>query len=494
MIRTIFFVVLAALVIVGAVWLAEHPGSVSFAWGDVRGDIEMFVVFGGLILFAVVVALLYRLWWSVKRVPRAVSDSRQRGKRERGYKALTQGMVAVAAGDANEARRQAKKADALLGEPPLTMLLSAQAAQLNGDEAAATRYFDAMLKRPETAFLGLRGLLMQAERDGDTSAALAYAGRARTLQPKTPWVMTKLFDLQVRQGQWQAALKTLDQAMKTGAIKSIDGQGLRAAILLGCSLEAETAGNDAGALSFAEKSHKQQPDHLPSIIRRASLMNDVGKTRGMLKVIRGAWVHAPHPALAALYAGDEKATDALTRVKKLEELRECSPDHPESRIALARALIDAKIWGAARTHLDSIGLENPPSRVCRLMAELEEGENQNTDAVRHWLVRAANAAPDPAWICSDCGAASARWTPVCHRCDALGTLDWRVPEYAAVLTATETPILPVGHKISGGAARKDDSMLPPKQELLPPDPPDRVGPRPTEKNPPENVAENHKPR
>ena len=66
MIRTIFFVVLAALVIVGAVWLAEHPGSVSFAWGDVRGDIEMFVVFGGLILFAVVVALLYRLWWSVR--------------------------------------------------------------------------------------------------------------------------------------------------------------------------------------------------------------------------------------------------------------------------------------------------------------------------------------------------------------------------------------------------------------------------------------------
>ncbi|NKB19983.1 MAG: tetratricopeptide repeat protein [Alphaproteobacteria bacterium] len=419
MIRTIIFVVLAALVVVGAVWLAEHPGSVSFAWGDVRGEIEMPAVFGGLVLFAIVIALLYRVWWSARRVPKAISNSRQRGRHERGYKALTQGMVAVAAGDPNEARRQAQKADLLLGDPPLTMLLSAQAAQLNGDEAAASRYFNAMLKRPETAFLGLRGLLMQAERDGDNQAALEYADRAKTLQPKTPWVLTKLFDLQVRQGQWQAALKTLDQAIKSDAVEAADGQGLRAAILLGCSFEAETAGNKTAALSFAEKAHKQHPRHLPAIVRRASLMHETGKERGLPKLIKEAWVHSPHPMLASLYVGGDDTPDALTRVKKFEELREVNPDDPESRIALVQALIDAKIWGAAHTHLKALDVgehDNPPSRVCRLMAELEEGENQNSDAVRYWLVRAASAAPDPAWICSDCGAATASWTPRCSRC------------------------------------------------------------------------------
>ena len=469
MIRTVFFVFVAALVVIGAVWLADHPGSVSLAWGDVRGDIDMAVVFVGLLLFAIIVALLYRVWWSAKRVPKAISNSRKLGKQERGYKALAQGMVAVAAGDANEARSQAKKADLLLGELPLTMLLSAQAAQLNGDEAAATRYFDAMLKRTETAFLGLRGLLMQAERDGDTSAALAYADRAKNLQPKTSWVLTKLFDLQVRQSQWQAALKTLDQAIKTGAIKNADGQGLRAVILLGCSLEAEIAGNKADALSFAEKAHKQQPDHLPSIVRRASLMNEAGKTRGLLKLVKEAWAHAPHPKLADFYVGGDAASDALSRVKKLEELREANPDHPESRIALLRALIDAKIWGAARTHLKALGLDDPPSRVCRLMAELEEGEYQDIGAVRHWLVRAANAAPDPAWICGDCGAASARWTPLCHRCDALGTLDWRVPEHApAALASSDTPAVPVA-ELPSNAAVDDMLAQTPKQELLPPD-------------------------
>src|ERR687888_327363 len=69
-------------------------------------------------------------------------------------------------GDAVEAQRQAKQAGDLLNDPPLTLLLEAQAAQLGGDEKAATRYFRAMLDHPEASFLGLRGLLMQSLKTG----------------------------------------------------------------------------------------------------------------------------------------------------------------------------------------------------------------------------------------------------------------------------------------------------------------------------------------
>src|SRR5207244_3592662 len=101
-----------------------------------------------------------------------------------GYRALTQGMVAVAAGDAEEAQRQARKADVLLAEPPLTLLLSAQAAQLGGDEDAARRFFSEMLNRPETEFLGLRGLLMQAGRGGGRPGARRQgAGAGARLRP-----------------------------------------------------------------------------------------------------------------------------------------------------------------------------------------------------------------------------------------------------------------------------------------------------------------------
>ena len=90
-------------------------------------------------------------------------------------------------------------------------------------------------------------------------------------------------------------------------------------------------------------------------------------------MIRDAWGHTPHPILAEFYAGEAVEKDPLLRVKKFEELRELNPHHPESGIALVRSLIDAKIWGAARTRLEELIVERPSSRVCHLMAEVEEG-------------------------------------------------------------------------------------------------------------------------
>src|SRR5690606_23953069 len=102
-------------------------------------------------------------------------------RREAGFRALTLGLAAVAAGDAEEARRQAREADRLLRDPSLTRLLSAQAAALNGDTAAAAKYFAALRDNDDTAFLGLVGLLRQALARGDDERALELADEAYAL-------------------------------------------------------------------------------------------------------------------------------------------------------------------------------------------------------------------------------------------------------------------------------------------------------------------------
>ena len=428
MIKTIIFIFATALVVWVFVWLADYPGPLSIAWYGGRLELDLTIAFIGTLLFAISIGIFYRLWWTIRRAPRAISKAWKNNRRERGYKALTQGMVAVAAGDSNEAKRQAEKADNYLGDPPLTMLLSAQAAQLNGDEAAATRYFQAMLKRPETAFLGLRGLLMQAERDGDRVAALSYASRANILKPKTPWVLSKLFELEVQQLHWKSAITTLDQSIKANSIKSAEAQKLRAAILLGCSIESETSGEYAEALRYSERAQKEKLNYLPAIIQTAQLMNKAGKRRSLNKLIKETWGQTPHPILADLYVSDIEEGDHLLRVKKFEELKELNPDHAESRIALVRSLIDAKIWGPARTHLEKLCTENPSSRICHLMAELEEGDKQDAEKVRHWLVKATDAPSEATWVCSSCGAATFSWAPLCHRCGDLGTLAWGITE------------------------------------------------------------------
>ena len=193
------------------------------------------MLIGAVAAIAVATAIFYRGAWTLWGVPRRILFWRRMARREKGYRTLTRGLVAVAAGEAEEARKLAARAEKLLGDPPLTKLLTAQAAQLIGDEAAARTHFADMLDRPETAFLGLRGLVLAARKEGDEAAALEYAKRAYAIRPKTPWAAITLLDLQIGRNLWREALTTVEAAIRHGILTGEDGKRRRVVVLLACS-------------------------------------------------------------------------------------------------------------------------------------------------------------------------------------------------------------------------------------------------------------------
>ncbi len=458
MTRAIRWIIALCVIVAVSFELADAPGSVSLHWRGWRIDTTVAFLVLCAAALAVAAALVYRVWIATWHVPRRWLAFRRTQRRERGYRALTEGMVAVAAGDAEGALRQAKRANDLLGDPPLTMLLSAQAAQLSGDDAAARAYFNHMLERPETAFLGLRGLLMQAQRDGDEAAALDYARRAYELRPKTPWVLTTLFDLQVRHGDWSNARNTLDEAIRQHAVTADDGRDKRVVVLLGCSGEAGEAGAGRDALAHARKAHAQAPEFLPATLRLVGLMIGQGKNRPASRIIHNAWSREPHPEIARLYLSMFEADEPLKRVHRVERLASFNPDHAETHIVLAEASLEAELWGNARAHLERAASEPPQARVCRLMADLEEAENSDIEAAREWLLKAASAEPDPSWMCTSCGAAWLHWSPICGKCEGLGTLDWRTPERArdALHTTIIAPDPAITDQADGGGGGQAD--------------------------------------
>ena len=100
------------------------------------------------------------------RLPGNILRWRRERWRRIGERAATRGLIAIAAEDAAEARRQARRARRFLPDAPLTLLLSAQSAQLNHDGNAAHHAYAAMLDRPELTAAGLRGLLRDAVQTG----------------------------------------------------------------------------------------------------------------------------------------------------------------------------------------------------------------------------------------------------------------------------------------------------------------------------------------
>ncbi|MEE2661821.1 MAG: heme biosynthesis HemY N-terminal domain-containing protein [Pseudomonadota bacterium] len=424
---TVFMAISLSLVVAITVWFSDRPGQVAIEWQGwlIQLSVAQFIL-GCLILF-VTFFIFFRLIRLIVGVPTRLRSKRQNSRRERGYKALTRGMVAVAAGDPDEAGRQARRADVFLNEPPLTMLLSAQAAQLNGDEAAAEKYFTNMLNEPETAFLGIRGLMIQAQRKKDQPAVLKYLEQAYHLQPKTPWVLTNMFDLQVSERKWQEALATLELLLKYADLPTEDARERRTLILLGCSGEAADAGNELLAVSYAKRALSISPDFLPAAILSADLMLRTGKSSQAKRIVGKVWKISPHPDLANLYSRIDESNKPLEKVKRVGRLLELNPNNVESHLAFARAALDAELWGEARGHLETAIEINATVRVYRLLADLEERSGAGSDPASKWLLRAATAAPDQAWVCDACAAVWKSWLPVCNNCDGLGTIGWHTP-------------------------------------------------------------------
>ena len=231
MIRILLFVVgiIAAALAFG--WLADRPGAITVEWLGYEIKTSAFV--GALVLAALVTVMMVA--WALLRYlftrPAAMAAYMQERRRRQGFDALTRGLLAIGVGDRAQAQRYASVARRNLPNEPLTALLKAQAAQLKGDRASARRTFQAMLDRPETELLGLRGLFLEAKRGNDNDAALALAEQAVSTDPRAGWSVNALFDMQARAGDWEGALATLAVARKHGNVEQIGRASCRERVL-----------------------------------------------------------------------------------------------------------------------------------------------------------------------------------------------------------------------------------------------------------------------
>jgi HemY protein len=424
MIRILIFLLAVSAIAAGLHWLADRPGTIVVEW---HGYVAETSVFLAVVLLLLLIGVLLLVWSALRQLwasPAAVGRVLRRRRLQRGLDAISGGIIAIGAGDGSLATRYALQARKSLPHEPLTNLLRAQAAQLNGDASTARRIFEAMLAAPDTAQLGLRGLFLEAKREGETEAARQFAERALKLNPKLAWPVEALFDLMCKAQDWQGALATLAVAQRQHLIDGAVAQRRRAVLLTAKAQEAEES-EPEGALALALEAHKLAPNLVPAAAIAGRILASQGNTPRAARVLLKTWRLAPHPELATVYAyarpGDSPR-DRLTRVRHLGRL---SPQDNEAAIAIAIASIEAREWEEARKALEPLLGTRLTQRVCTLMARIEGEQHGNTGGVREWLARAVNAPRDPAWTAD--GVVSDAWAPTSPVTGALDAFRWRVP-------------------------------------------------------------------
>jgi len=410
--RVLLTLVVAAVVVAVAWYLAGLPGNVTAQIGGVTFQAAVSVVAVALLATFVALYILSRLIGALVRLPRVLRARRAAARRGGGDIATTRALVALAAGETGDARREAARGRRLLGDTPQTLLLAAEAGRLAGRADEAEAAFQALAARPDAAFLGYRGLLRGAVEREDWIEAARLARQAEVAHPGAAWLREERARLAIRTASWTEALAMADADAPKAALAT-------------AAANAET---DPGrALRLARQAWKEDPSLVPAALAYARRLRELGREKRAQVVIRQSWAIAPQPDLADFALAP--IADKLVRVQAAQTLTKSNPDHPESHLLLARTALEAGLLGEARRHAEAArdgGLNQ--RRVWLLLARIEDEEHGDTEAgrlaQREALRHAATADPDPAWNCISCHAPQPIWQPACPLCGAAGTLRW----------------------------------------------------------------------
>ncbi len=424
MIRVLLYIAVLFAVAMGFAWMADLPGTISVSWNGYVWEQSPVVA---AVVAGVLLAIFLFVVWGIRVVlksPAIASRFFQRRRKDKGYTALSQGLIALGTGNAKLARRHGLDAEKLLADEPAAKFLLAQTAQLAGKDDEARRRYEDMLDDPATKALGLHGLFVEAERHKEPVAARHYAEEAAKTSPGLEWAGKAVLGYQAVAHHWDEALKTLERNYAAKLMDKKTYRRQRAVILTALAQKLED-GEPERAYSLAKEAHGLALDLVPASVLTSRLATRRGDIRKASKVLEATWRLFPHPELAETYAHVRTGDSAVDRLKRVKSLSAQRANTPEGALAVARVAMEAREFEEARKQLKKVLQSEPTRKAFMAMAELEEAEHGDKGRMRDWLARAVNAPMDKAWVAD--GIVSAEWQAVSPVTGKLDAFQWTAP-------------------------------------------------------------------
>ena len=352
----------------------------------------------GLLTAAIVglIAIWSFLGW-LWRLPKRVKSGVGLRRRNQALDAMEDALIAGAEGDVSKARKKAEKARNLIGSEDLGRMVSAQAAEACGDSEEAIAQYKAMLNSERTLATGQRGLAQQLLTAGDLPGTIEHASRAYGENKNARWAFDILFQAQVTDHLWSAALETLETGGKRKHIDKDVARRRRAVLLTAEAGRLSDLGQTDTAMDKAVTAAQEMPEFSPAVGLAAKLLGQKGGIKKASQLIEKAWGKAPHPALSLAYRDIHAGGSEKARAKHLRNLTKTNPSHRESVLLNVEELLSSGDAVAAWSTLSPlVNEETPSARLCTLAAKAETLLNNPQDA-RIWMARAATAPAEPDW-------------------------------------------------------------------------------------------------
>ena len=278
MIRLAIWIIASLAVTAGVAWLISLPGTLTLEFMDLRMQprlgIAAFIVILAVFAIILVWGLLRRLIAAPYYLARRARDRRK----EQGFVALSDGFIALQAGDAARARMLAREARSNMPSNAAAQLLEARADLALGDMHSAREHYRALISNRKTALAALSGLYDQARAQGRTDAALTFAQKAIDIAPHAPWASEAVFDDLARKGLWEDAMVMVSAEPAVTRDEKMRKRRRQAVIESARAKEAEPT-DPAAALDHALAALKLQPEFVPAALIAARVYINRGDSR-----------------------------------------------------------------------------------------------------------------------------------------------------------------------------------------------------------------------
>jgi len=383
-------------------WFVNLDGAVDIRAGTWAINLNLPLALAALLVLVAALLALVLLYGVARRMPRRMRQRQTERDREEGEGAMTRILVSLAAGRGDAARTEVSRARRLMGDTPQLLLLTAEAARLDGDEQTARMAFEALAERDDCRFLGLRGLLRQAVADEHWDRARTLAAELAAADPDAAWVREERAQLALRTENWREALELAGQT------------GPRAQLAFAA---ARQTADPKEATRLEQLAVSADPGFAPAALALAQRLRQEGHPKRAAALLAESFAKSPNPETAEALMQSE--TDPARRLRLAVEFTRSVVRHPEARLVRARAFLEAGEPERSRQELEAaMAGGGGDRRHFVLMAEADP-----EDAAR-WLNEAASAASEPAWRCGHCGTEHAQWKPRCENCGTVGEIAW----------------------------------------------------------------------
>lgn len=392
MVKFLLVLIIAVLGVLLVNSVADTPGALTVVWQGWHIETTALFAATALVLLLLLTALLVRLWVWLVDLPGRLKRWRRHQRQEAGLQAFVDGLAAIAAGEITVARRLDNRSRKLLPDNQLQAVLGAEVARLEGDDEHARTYYDTLLADERTAFLGLRGLAMQA-RGKNWSRVVELSRRAVELRPKSPWAQNMLFEGLVNNRQFTEAREQLKVLRRHRLMDRARLDFLEACLCAELAQEARTAQRLPDAHKMAQQAQRVSPPFMPMVLFEAELYQQQGETEKARKLLADSWQETPRPEFLQGWLRLVSRLSPKDIEKAAEKLVGKQRNTREGAYALGMAYLESRRWDLARQWLQKAVQFGGGREIYEALARLEDQQDPLGRGAATWLKKALESRP-----------------------------------------------------------------------------------------------------